>query len=68
MDRARFCKCDECGTVGLCNSIFLIDLEEFAYFCPGCWHVFRDHLELSSFLMHKNKLMRENPHVLAEIE
>ena len=68
MDRARFCRCDECGAMGLWNGIYMMDLDEFAYFCPDCWHHFRDHLELSSFLMHKNKLARENLHELAEVE
>jgi len=45
-----------------------MELDEFAYFCPDCWHHFRDHLELSSFLMHKNKLARENLHELSGVE
>lgn len=67
MDRKRFCKCDECGALGLWDGVFMIEVDGFTYFCPSCNRIFEDHPDLSSFLMHKSKVAHEKTPELVEV-
>lgn len=58
---SRFGKCDECGAMGILNSVALSECGPATNFCPTCHRIFQDRPELSSFIaFERGKPRREH--------